>query len=335
MPSHTHDIICIGGSAGSRGPLRAILGGLPAGLPSSVLVVTHMATRGANWLAESLRGHGTLPMHVAADGETLGPGQVLLASPDRHLVATSTGVRLGLGPRENMARPAVDALFRSAAVAYGPRVVGVVLSGMLDDGAAGLDAIRQCGGVTVVQDPEEAEAPSMPRAALEACGGVDHCLPAAAIAPLLASLSRREAGTAAPPSDLLRMEVEIALGGAIDPDRLREVAAPSVQSCPDCNGVLSEVRGARPLRFRCQIGHATTAEVLLKERERATSEALRVAMRMMQERVNLVRRMAEDARANGRNAVAAMFDEREKEYRSHLEALRAAVLSGMAAEQFP
>ena len=330
-----HRVIVIGGSAGCRDPLRTIIGSLPPGLPASVLVTTHLPPGGPNWLARALRDAGPLPVAEAADGEKLLPGRVYLAVPDRHMMVTADTVRLGRGPRENMARPALDPLFRSAAVAYGPRTVGVVLSGMLNDGAAGLDAIKTCGGRAVVQDPAEAGSPSMPVAALAATA-VDNCLPAARIGPLLTVLSREAAAPAGPAPANIRLEVDIALGGSATREQFRDLADNSPLTCPTCSGVLGEVRGGGPLRFRCQTGHAVTADTLLDLQRATTGEALRLAMRILQERADLAHRMAQDAGARGRDALIGIFERRASEYQAQVDTVRRAILldfeSGESAE---
>jgi two-component system chemotaxis response regulator CheB len=257
------------------------------------------------------------------------PGQVYLAVPDRHLMLDKAGtIRLGSGPRENMSRPSIDALFRSAALAYGPRVIGVLLSGMLNDGVAGLDAIKRCGGYAVVQDPEEAVADEMPRNALRRVS-VDRVVATARLGEVLAELVREPAGTPVETPDDLRLEVDIAAGQRADSDVMRQVADPAPLTCPSCGGVMSKLRHGKLLRFRCQIGHAMSAEVLAKEQERAVDEALRVALRVIEERVELVTRMAEDGHQSGRASAAQMYEQRAAEYRSYADVLRRAVMLSM------
>ena len=318
----TKDLIAIGGSAGSTAVLKQILADLPADLPASVVVTTHISTR--SYLAEALAAAGPLPVSEAVDGQPIERSHVYVAAPDRHLLLANGTIQLGEGPRENMARPAIDPMFRSAALTYGPRAVGVVVSGMLNDGASGLAAIASCGGTALVQHPLDAQSPEMPQAALEAVEGAT-AAPAAELASLLVKAAGEEAGPQGEPSDALRLEVDIAAGARLGAERLKTIADPSPLSCPDCQGVLSEVRGQRPLRFRCQIGHAQTAEVLAQRNE-DVDEAIRIAMRMMEERVTLVTRMAQDARQTGRSAVAELYESRAEEYRRYASALREAAL---------
>jgi two-component system chemotaxis response regulator CheB len=225
-----------------------------------------------------------------------------------------------------MARPAIDPLFRSAALSYGSRAVGVVLTGMLNDGASGLHAIKAVGGTAIVQHPLDAEADQMPLAALETAD-VDHVATAADLAAVIAEVAGERAGPPVAPQEALSLEVEIATGARLGSVNLRRFADPSPLSCPECHGVLSEIRQGQPLRYRCQIGDAYTAEVIAAHIDEV-DEAMRIAMRVMEERVTLVERMAADARNTGRIAVAELYDARAEEYRRYAATLRdAAVLS--------
>ena len=320
------DIIAIGGSAGSGAVLKRIVSELPADFPASVFVSTHVPTNSSSYLADALASSSALPVAQALDGQPVEPARIYVAAPDRHLLLIDGTIRLGEGPRENLARPSIDPLFRSAALSYGSRAVGVVLTGMLNDGAAGLHAIKSMGGTAVVQHPIDAEADQMPLAALEATE-VDHVASAGDLARVITEVASSNAGPALHPPESLLLEVEIAAGGRVGSDTLRQLADPSALSCPDCHGVLSEVRDQRPLRYRCQIGHAYTAELLASHIEEV-DEAVRVAMRVMEERVTLVERMAKDARDTGRSAVAELYEARGQEYRRYATTLReAAVLS--------
>lgn len=321
------DIVAIGGSTGSGAVLKRIVGGLAADLPASIFVSTHMPAQGAGFLADMLAGSGPLPAAQAVDGQPIKRGRIYVAAPDRHLLLLGDTIRLAPGPRENMARPAVDPMFRSAALSFGARVVGVVLTGMLDDGASGLAAIKARGGTAVVQHPLDAEADQMPLAALQATE-VDHVAVAGDVASTLAAIIQEKAGPSPPATDELRLEVEIAAGARLGSRHLRALADPSALSCPDCQGVLSEIRGSHPLRFRCQIGHGFTAEYLAARID-DVDEAVRIAMRIMEERVTLVDRMARDARESGRAAVAELYEARVVEYQHYATTLREAATASL------
>ena len=319
------DIIAIGGSTGSGAVLKKLVARLPADLPASIFVSTHIPANGAGFLSDILSSNAHLPVSQAIDGQPIERGRIYVAAPDRHLLLMGETIRLGPGPRENMARPAIDPLFRSAALAFGSRTVGVVLTGMLNDGASGLSAIKARGGTTVVQHPLDAEADQMPLAALESTN-VDYVASADDLAGTLTDVIRSDAGPPQPVSDALRLEVGIAAGVRLGSAHLRELAEPSALSCPECQGVLSEIRDSHPLRYRCQIGHGFTA-AFMASRIEDVDEAIQIAMRIMEERVTLVERMARDARDGGRAAVAELYESRVEEYRRYATTLREAAVA--------
>jgi two-component system, chemotaxis family, protein-glutamate methylesterase/glutaminase len=200
MPGH--DIVVVGASAGGVEALRALVGKLPRDLPAAILVVLHVAPDHKSILPHILTDAGPLPAEQAKDGEPLKAGRIYVAPPDRHMVVDDAVVRLTRSPPEGGHRPAVDTLFRTAARFHGARVVGIVLSGALDDGTAGLVAVKQRGGVTVVQDPDEALCADMPRNALENVK-IDHCLPTAQIAALIGKLAHEQVELHSPIPPLL------------------------------------------------------------------------------------------------------------------------------------
>jgi two-component system chemotaxis response regulator CheB len=322
------NIIVIGGSAGATAPLKQILGRLPADLPAAVFVVLHIPAQGIGILSTVVSSASALPVRQAESGMKIEPGQIYLGAPDHHLLLSGDNILLGRGPRENMVRPAIDALFRSAALYHGSRVIGVLLSGLLSDGAAGLNAIKRCGGMTVVQDPLDAISDEMPRRAMEATT-IDLCVPGATMGDVLSDLVREPAGVPLPVPPEIRLEVEIAAGERIGSDSLASMADPVALTCPACGGVLSEVTDARPMRFRCQVGHAYTIDARAKEQEGRVDEALRVALRIIEERAELVHRMAADGRRSGRPAVAEMYEARAVEYREYADMIRRVVLQSL------
>lgn len=321
------DIVVVGGSAGSGPALKALVGGLPKDFPGSLFITTHVPSTHQTYLPELLGSAAQMRVIAALDGLAIEPGCAYVAAQDRHLLLLDSIIRLGAGPRENMVRPSIDPMFRSAALSYGPRTVGVILSGLLSDGASGLFAIKQMGGVAVVQHPLDAAADEMPRAALETVE-VDHVARVGDIADLLQEVARTDAGPARPAPDSLLLEVEVAAGARLGGETLRRFSSPSTLTCPECHGVLSEIDGQQPLRYRCQIGHAYTAHELAV-RNQAVDEAIRVAMRVMEERVDLVDRMARDARSMGRLAVAELYEQRSNEYRRYAMTLREAAIMNL------
>ena len=307
------DVVVVGASAGGVEALMGLVRALPADLPAAVFVVLHVPPTGTSLLPEILSRRGPLPARHPADGEAFRPGQIYVAPPDRHLLVQRGRVCLTRGPRENRARPAVDPLFRSAARAYGPRAVGVVLSGTLDDGTAGLLAVRSRGGVGIAQDPTEALFPSMPLSCIEH-GAVDLTLPVADIAATLAHLAREDvaAGDLGPVPRDLDLEVEMAETDAGTAAHDVHPGQPSALACPDCGGVLWELQDGGPLRFRCRVGHAYSTDSLLAQQTEALEDALWAALRGLEEQAALARRLVERADGRRQPTVAARFAEQER-----------------------
>ena len=318
------DVIAIGGSAGSIGVLRHICRSLPKNLPASVLVTVHMAANNPNLLAGILDSAGPLPASTAVDGEALALGRIYVAAADHHLAIEGRTVRLGRGPRENMARPAIDPLFRSVGISAGSRAIGVLLSGMLNDGAAGLADLRRCGGVTVVQNPLDAVEGEMPRGALLA-SDVDYRAPASDLADLIEQLVNEAPGPALEPPASVALEVAISLGRPSDTPVIAEIADPVALTCPGCGGALSQIKRS-PLRFRCQVGHGYTGEALAHEQECSMDEAFRIALRVIGERVVLMEKLALDAVQAGRTSAAASFENLAREHKRHATVLMNAAL---------
>jgi two-component system chemotaxis response regulator CheB len=298
-----HDIITVGASAGGVEALGTLVEGLPADLPASVFVTLHVPSHGFSALPQILSRRGPLPAQHARDGEVIVPGRIYVAPPDHHMLIHPGAIRLSKGPRENGVRPAVDPLFRTAARWYGLRVVGVVLSGMLDDGTAGLLAIKERGGLAVVQHPDDAMFPGMPRAALDVVA-IDHVLPASGIPALLDRLARDP--VAAPADELMpeHMELEAAIA-EFDLEAIQALdrpGTPSAFACRDCAGVLWEIHEGDLVRYRCRVGHAWSPTSLMAEQSKSLETALWIAFRALEERAALALRAAGRFRATTRFA---------------------------------
>ncbi|MBV9230833.1 MAG: chemotaxis protein CheB [Chloroflexi bacterium] len=331
MPGH--DIIAIGASAGGVEALMQIAHGLPGNLPAAVFVVLHIPAEAPSLLPDILNRAGSLSTSHPEDGTRIEMGHIYIAPPDHHLLLEKGYMRIVRGPKENRHRPAVDPLMRSAAMAYGPRVIGVILTGALDDGTSGLLAIKRRGGVTVVQDPKEALYPSMPQSAMEHVQ-VDYCLPLAEIGPLLRHLASEPAKDEDiyPVSQELAKEVEIA---AMETNALNDgdqIGKPSVFSCPECGGVLWEHQDGAILRFRCRTGHAFSPESVLAEQSEALERALWFALKTVDEKASLARRMAAQAHENGQDWLARSFERRLQEAEQHASLLREMLTSDMHYE---
>ena len=323
-----HDVIVIGASSGGVEALRRLLGELPADLPAAVFVVVHLPEQAPSVLARILDRAGPLTAENPEDGEKIREGHVYVAPPNRHLLIEDGRARLTYGPKENRHRPAVDALFRTAAVTYGPRVVGVVLTGALDDGTAGLLAVKRRGGVAVVQDPNDALFAGMPESALRFVD-VDHCLPLAGMAPLLSRLSREPVPTegAFPLPDDTNLEVRVA---RLDPSLVHGDERPGELSqftCPDCTGPLYQIQDGELVRFRCRVGHAYTAESMLDEKTEALESALYAALNTLQENAAMSDGLAARSRESGYKHAAARFEARAREAREQAEIIRQVLVS--------
>jgi two-component system chemotaxis response regulator CheB len=326
IPPQPHHILLLGGSAGSLAPLREILGSLPAKLPASVFVVIHLApTRVSPTVV--LANYTSLPLQLAEDGARFLPGVVYMAPSDRHLALKDGRMRVFRGARENGSRPAIDVLFRSAAVNHGSSVIGVLLSGALSDGSLGLAAVKRCGGTTIVQDPDDALNSSIPRSALRATR-VDHCVPAARIAPLLLDILRHPPSASPPVPEDLRIEARLALSTE-DPYAPAEVMGEPIPIvCPECSGPLSRVSHGGEYGYRCHVGHAYSAQGMLGEHGLALERALWVAFRALKERGILLDQMADDAREHGRTWAAQRFEERRHEIEKHAASVHSALRNG-------
>lgn len=282
-----HDIIVIGASAGGVEAIPRLIASLPADLPAAVLVVLHVSAEGPGFLPEIIQRSAALRVAHAIDGEKIRRGRVYVAPPDHHLQMDGLHIRVWRGPRENSYRPSVDALFRTAAEHYGPRVTGVVLTGYLDDGTAGLHTVKRLGGIAIVQDPDEAQAPGMPQSALRNVK-VNYCVPLAKIGPILVRLATKR-GTLKPKKETAQIKKRGMRPKAME----KEFGLPTSFVCPECNGPLWETKPGRSLQFRCHVGHAFSPDSLLETHADGLERALWSAVRTLDERAGLLRRLGE------------------------------------------
>jgi len=302
------DVVVVGASSGGVEALSRFVAKLPADLPATVLVVLHVPAASSSALPRILGRSAALPAAHAVHGEPLAPGRILVAPPDLHLLVEDGRVRLSRGPRENGHRPAIDPLFRSAARWYGPRVIAVVLSGSLDDGSAGLVTVHGHGGVTLVQDPDDAISPGMPLSAIAALTP-DHVLAVDEMWSLVERLVAQPVPhTPVAASADLVAETRVA---AMEIDALHRddrPGQPAGLSCPDCAGALWEIEEGGLRRYRCRVGHAWSPDSLLAEQDNELESALWAALRSLEDKSALERRMAAGARAGGRQLSAARFE---------------------------
>jgi two-component system chemotaxis response regulator CheB len=303
-------IVVIGASSGGLAPLREIVGRVPGGVRAAICVAVHTSPTAPSLLPRILERSGRLRAMHATDGQNLSPSAIYVAPPNRHLLVRGDHLRLSIEAAENGRRPSIDVMFQSAALSHGPRVVGVVLSGSLDDGTAGLREIKRHGGLAIVQDPGEARSRSMPESAIDNVP-VDHVLSAPEIATLLteaaSSASLERFIRAAPPG-----------GPPIIDERVE--GRPSAFSCPACRGVLFERKDGDFFRYRCRTGHAYSPLSLEAAQSISTEEALWSAVRALEERAAASRRLGESARNRGRGRISDNYFQR-----ADLDEQRAAV----------
>ena len=320
------NIVVIGASAGGFEALKRIVEKLPPDLDASIFIVWHMSSDGRGVLPEVLNKLQTIHAAHAYDKEPIHPNRIYVAPPDHHLILEKDVIRVTRGPKENRFRPAVDPLFRSAAYAYGNRVIGVILSGGLDDGTAGLWRIKENGGIAVVQNPTEAEVPSMPENALREVQ-VDHCLPVASIADLLIKRSAEEvvSNTQLKKDAKTKIEIDISMEknalehGAID------LGVLSPYTCPECHGVLSKIMEGTVTRFRCHTGHAFSLDALMVALTENIEESLYNAIRGMDENVILLNHIGDHYAEVNQPRLAATYFKKAKETLERSNLIRQAV----------
>jgi two-component system chemotaxis response regulator CheB len=313
MPRAHHDIIVIGASTGGVDVLTRLVGGLPDSLPAAIFVVLHVRPDAPSMLPAILTRAGPLAAAHAVDNERIRSHRIYIAPPGMQMNLQRRHVTVERGPRENMHRPAIDPLFCSAAQHHGPRVIGVVLSGALDDGTAGLHAVKAAGGIAVVQDPVDAACASMPAHAM-ARVAVDYCVKAEDLAALLVRLVAKPAADADPAAVVPAVATPVVRESAIGVE--------SGLTCPECSGILREMRQGDVLRFRCGVGHAYTSETMLEAQGDAIERALWTMVRHFEERAMLTGKLAAAASERGHPGVAAMFEERSVALRRECDVLR-------------
>lgn len=327
----TRDIIVVGASAGGVPALSTLVAALPADLPAAVFIVLHLSPDSPSLLPQILGREARLPVRHAIDGEPITPGIVYVARPNLHLLIEDRRVKLVHGPKENLHRPSVDTLFRSAARWCGPRVIGVVLTGARDDGAVGMRAIKQRGGIALVQDPLDASFPSMPSSVMQTIK-VDYSVPLRDIAPLLDKLSHEtvdEKGVQ-PLSEEVEIEAKI-MEQEMEADELiasvERIGTISRLTCPECHGALWEIRDEELLRYRCHVGHAFSAESLSDGQSAMLEVALWSAVRALEEQMMLARRIVDRSLKANRRRAALIFERRAREAERNSSVIRELLLS--------
>jgi len=320
----TRDIVVIGSSMGGIQALSSMAGQLPADLPAAVLVVQHTSADSPGLLGQILSNRGPLPAVIAEEGMTIERGRIYVAPPNRHMLATADGIRVTFGPRENRSRPAIDPLFRTAAVNFRSRVIGVVLTGLLGDGAAGLLAVQRCGGIAMVQSPSDAEYADMPRRAL----GFVQDAQRFTLGELGAALVRHCGEPApAPPEvpEALLIETRLTERDMGMEDWGKVPSKPTSFTCPECKGAIHEIQEEGLTRYRCRVGHAYSTHDLLGDKAKSVEESLWVALQTLEERAQMLESLAADDRQRGWHG-AGSYADRARETRVHADRLRQLLL---------
>lgn len=323
------ELIVIGGSAGGLPALLELVRDLPADLPAALCVAIHTSPYSPGMLAGIVERRTKLPCDFANDGDAIEPGRIYVAPVDRHLLIEDGRLRVTHGPRENGFRPAVDPLFRTAARWHGTRAAGIVLSGSLGDGSIGLAAIKRAGGTTIIQDPEEAQVPSMPLSALRGAD-IDHIVRAADMAPLIIQLARGRPKGGATMSQEISVRRDPADRGTDLTEKPPEGMLTPL-TCPECGGSLWEQESEEQVGYRCHVGHAYSAESLLRNHSQEVEGALWTALRVLEEHAVLQERMATRAEAQRLGAAAEQFHQRSLDCKRQAETLRAVLLNSPAA----
>jgi two-component system chemotaxis response regulator CheB len=307
------DIIVIGSSRGGVEPLTQLVERLSPDLRASVFIVRHIPVDGHNYLVDILSKITSLSVVSAAHCEAIRKSRIYIAPANHHLLINMTQTYLSCGPQENLCRPAIDPLFRSAAVAYGPRVLGIVLSGELDDGTAGLLAIKECGGIAIAQDPANAASPSMPRSAADYVA-LDYSLPASDIGVLLNELVKETVpATFECPRE--RIEELDLLTGKTEGVQVMEGKGSLIPvGCPSCGGPLWQLNGEFP-RYRCHLGHAYSGQSIAQGLKEAEEQALYAALRSLEERVRMLKRLVNTRKGQ-------MYMEKMRDAEVHAQQLR-------------
>lgn len=326
-------IVVIGTSAGGLEILNQLMEQLPEKLPAAVFIVLHMAsTSSAEFVATRLQKHTNHICKVAENNEHIKVGTIYLAPADHHLLISGKHIYITQGPRENQFRPAVDPLFRSAAAHYGAAVIGIILTGMLQDGTVGMDAIKRCGGIAIVQNPEEAQFPDMPLSVLSNID-VDHIARVSEMGSLLRELFEKPVPEQNEIPEDIKLEAKIAervMGTTEDVEKLGKKVA---FTCPDCGGNLWEMKHGSVLRYRCHLGHAFSGEALLKDMNEAMEETLWVALRMMEERKNLLTTMLDREEQKSVSSWTSGQRQRVEDIKVHINRIREVLMGSQNPEE--
>jgi two-component system chemotaxis response regulator CheB len=317
MPGH--DIIVIGASAGGIEAISDLLVQLPENLQAAIFIVIHIPSESPSMLAEIFNRRTPLTSVEAKNGEEIKYGYIYVAPPGHHLLLKDGIMITSRGPKENRARPAIDPLFRSAAAEFGPRVIGILLSGLLDDGVSGLNAIKNQKGITLAQDPDDALFSDMPQSAINSMN-VDHILPVKKMGALITRLVSEQTDHNSDPPEELKDEVKIAESGTFDNHYKPNPGY--VYSCPECNGPMTEFKDGNLIRYRCITGHAYTQSSLLSQQTEVFEAALFAALRILEERANLLNRLSAENKKGMHSKTYTSLRKKADDAKNHANTIR-------------
>lgn len=312
-------IIVVGTSAGGMNALIELVSQLTESIDAAFFIVMHLSrTSISDFLVHRLQPHTLLKCAVAKEDTVIEKGHIYVAAPNQHLLVKKNKIILGRGPEENRWRPSIDVLFRSAAAAYSTRVIGVVLTGSLDDGTTGMLAIKRSGGTCIVQDPNEAEYPDMPLSVLNNME-VDYCIPLHQMGETIFQITKLNPEKIAAPQDVI-IESEIAERVVVDYENVRQLGVTSIYACPDCGGGLWDIskQNGKSDRYRCHIGHSYSEKDLVVKQGEILESTLWTALRIMEERRNLLKKMEDDNNKKGLSKMAASYQQKGTDIQFHV-----------------
>jgi two-component system chemotaxis response regulator CheB len=316
-------IVVVGASAGGLNALIELVAQLEPGMNAAFFIVLHLSrTSIGDFLLHRLQPHTSLKCTIAINDKSIEKDHIYIAAPNYHLLLKKDNIILGSGPEENRWRPSIDVLFRSAAAAFSTRSIGIVLTGLLDDGTTGMDAIRRSGGTTIVQDPNQAQYPDMPLSVLNSME-VNHCIPLSQMGRVISKITQTDPEEKPAPPDVL-IESEIAERVVVDYDNVARLGEKSIFACPDCGGGLWYIEnGASNVnRYRCHIGHSYSENDLVAKQSEILESTLWVGLRIMEERRNLLKKMEEDADRKGMVRMASGHRQKKEELQVHVDNLK-------------
>ncbi|HSU49071.1 MAG TPA: chemotaxis protein CheB [Segetibacter sp.] len=315
-------IITIGASAGGLNAISEVVAQLPEELDAAVFVVIHLSRIGLGaFLINRLQKYTAFTCLIPKDGEEIEAGKIYIAPPDNHLLIKDGKVALRFGPAENRWRPSIDVLFRSAAAYHGNRVIGIILTGYLNDGTAGMSAIKKSNGYCIVQDPNQAEYPDMPISVLETME-VDYCVPLDKMGETILSIIQHAPPEIKVTQNEVLKEAQIAERTMTDIETVAQLGQQALYACPDCGGGLWDISGSEIKRFRCHIGHAYSEKDLLIKQEESIESTLWVALRMMEERKMLYKKISSDESNKGLLRLSISHEQKADELEEHILKLK-------------